>query len=297
MHDLIVVPVDGSKLAERAFALAVPLAQQHGARLALLHAQPRVLETIVRGGVTVLDPTFDNTRRQEMERYVKRAAKRVQKQTGIAVEPHVREGEAAEVIATFAAAAREGLVVMSSHGRGGFKRFWLGSVADRLLHQARVPVLLLKGGRSTGSRMTGAAVFTRMLVAVDGSERSEVALRAAQALLAGTGGSITLAHVIDSAVAVPATHLQQRPEQFIGESYLAPLAREATTDGVEVDYRVVVDDSVAPAIVQLAGELDADCVVVATRGAGATERLIFGSVADKVVRTSPVPVFVCPAVR
>ena len=96
---------------------------------------------------------------------------------------------------------------------------------------------------------------------------------------------------------VHALHLQQRPEQFVGESYLAPLAREATTEGVEVDYRVVVDDSVAPAIVQLAGELGADCVVVATRGAGATERLIFGSVADKVVRTSPVPVFVCPAVR
>lgn len=297
MYDLIVVPVDGSKLAERAFALAVPLAQQHGARLALLYAPPDLLQSIVRGGVTVLDPSLDNAQRLEMEKYVARTAKRLQKQTGVAVEPHVREGEAAEVIAAFAAEAREGLVVMSSHGRGGFKRFWLGSVADRLLHHARVPVLLLKGGRSTGSRMTGASVFARMLVAVDGSERSEVALRAAQTMLAGAGGSITLAHVIDSAVAVPATHLQQRPEQFIGESYLAPLAREATTDGVEVDYRVVVADAVAPALVELAGDLHADCVVVATRGAGGTERLLFGSVADKVVRTSPVPVFVCPAVR
>lgn len=297
MYDLIVVPVDGSKLAERAFALALPLAQQHGARLAILYVAPNTLQAIVRGGVTVLDPSLDNVRRRETEKYVVRTAKRLNKQTGVAVEPHVREGDPAEVIADFTAEARDALVVMSSHGRGGFKRFWLGSVADRLLHLARVPVLLLKGGRSTGSRMTGASVFKRMLVAVDGSERSEVALRAAQTLLEGAGGQVTLTHVVDAAGAMPATQLQQRPEQFISESYLAPLAREAASDRLEVDYQVIVDDAVAPALVKLAGELDADCIVVATRGAGGTERLVFGSVADKVVRTSPVPVIVCPATR
>lgn len=295
MYDLIVVPVDGSKLAERAFTLAIPLARQHGARLALLFAQPDVLQAIVGRGVTVRDPSLDNAQRLEMEKYVARTAKRLKKQTEVAVEAHVREGPAAEVIADFAAEARNALVVMSSHGRGGFKRFWLGSVADRLLHQARVPVLLLKGGRSSGTRMTGASAFARVLVAVDGSERSEVAVSATQTLLEGAGGRITLVHVVDAAVAMAATQLQQRPEQFVAESYLAPLARQATTDRLEVDYQVVVDDVVAPALVKLAGELDADCIAVASRGAGGADRLIFGSVADKVVRTATVPLFVCPA--
>lgn len=294
MYGRIVVPVDGSKLAERAAALAVPLAEQHGARLMVLHAHTPMLPLFLGGAAPVRDTALEQDQRQEQARYVTRLAKRLAKQTSAAVEDVFRDGPVVETIMKVATEGRAPLIVMSTHGRGGFKRFWLGSVADRLIRHATVPVLLLTGSRSTGKRLAGTPVFKHVLVTLDGSDRAEAALRAARALLAGVPGRITVAHVVHPMSALAATSLERDPEQVMVESYLEPLLAAQRGPGLTLDYDVVVDGNVARAILEVAKRSDVGAIAITSQGLAGVQRLVVGSVADKLIRTSPVPVLVCP---
>lgn len=296
MYDRIVVPVDGSKLAERALALAVPLAEQHGARLIVLHAHTPMLPLFLGGAAPVRDSALDEDQRQEQVRYVSRLAKRLAKQTSAPVEGVFRDGPVVETITKVAAEGRAPLIVMCTHGRGGFKRFWLGSVADRLIRHATVPVLLLTGSRSTGKRLTGTPVFEHVLVTLDGSDRAETALRAARALLASIEARITVAHVVHPMSALAATTMERAPVQVTVESYLEPLLDSQRAPGLTLDYDVIVDGNVARAILEVATRRDVGAIAITSQGLGGVQRLVVGSVADKLIRTSPVPVLVCPGV-
>lgn len=295
MHDLIVVPLDGSKLAERAMAMAVPLAEQQGARILLLGAYGPVLPIILGGGVPVREPALDRAWRGERATYLEKAARRLGAQTTVPVESRMVDGGAAEAIQQAAADARAALIVMTSHGRGGFKRFWLGSVADRVVRTATVPVLLLSGGRTTGTRQAGRPLFAHLLVALDGSRRAESAIPHARALLPATGSKLTLAHVVDPVLALPATSEAQRPEQVVVESYLAPLAHGLRSDALAVEHAVGIGEHVAAALIELAGTTGAGAIAITSHGAGELPRFVVGSTTDKLIRTSPVPILVCPA--
>lgn len=296
MYDRIVVPVDGSKLAERALSLAVPLAEQHGARLVVLHAHAPILPLTLGGGVPVRDPSLDETWRAEQERYVRRLAKRLEKQTRVPVEGAFRDGPVAETIARAGSETPGGLIVMSTHGRGGFKRFWLGSIADRVIRHSTVPVLLLTGNRSTGKRLAGAPLFEHVLATLDGSERAEAALRAARRLLGSGAGRVTVAHVVHPMSAVAATAMERRPEQVIIESYLEPLLARHPSPNLAMDFEVVVAGNVAAAILEVAKRRDVGAIAITSQGMGGVQRFVVGSVADKLIRTSPVPVLMCPGV-
>ncbi|MHB1298301.1 MAG: universal stress protein [Gemmatimonadaceae bacterium] len=295
MHDLIVVPLDGSKLAERAIALAVPLAEQHGARLVLLTVQHPILPLISGGGVPVRDPALDHERRQEQERYLNKTTKRLAKQTGVPVEGRLVVGETAEMIAKAGASATSGLIVMTTHGRGGFKRFWLGSVTDRVVRRAEVPVLLSTGNRSTGTRQAGRPLFNHLLVPLDGSKRAEMALRAARTLLEGVPGRLTLAHVVHPMMALAATKRGRTPDQEIVESYLEPLSREMSGPTLTVDHATLVNATVPTALMELVKTSHAECIAITSQGAGRLQTFMVGGTTDKLMRTSAVPVLVCPA--
>lgn len=294
MFDLIVVPLDGSRLSERALSLAVPLAEQHGASLALLHAHAPVLPLPLGGGAPARDPALELAAREEQSKYVTRLAKRIAKQSGLTVAPVLAEGAAAEAIVERAGTGRNALIVMSTHGRGGFKRFWLGSVADRVTRLAHVPVLLLTGNRSTGKRLAGTPLFRHVLVSLDGSPRAEGALRAAERLVSGAPASITLAHVVHPMTAVAAQAAARDPAREVIEGYLEPLIARHRREGLRLDHEVTVDGDVTGALLAMAARHEAGAIAITSQGLGGVQRFVVGSVADKLIRTSPVPVLVCP---
>jgi nucleotide-binding universal stress UspA family protein len=132
MYTSILVPLDGSPLGERALAQAVPIAEQHGARIVLLHVLEPINPLLMGGGVPVRDSALDLTWREDAKKYLAKAAARLRKRTMAPVEAVSREGRIVPVIAAYATEAGIDLIVMCTHGRGGFERFWLGSVADGL---------------------------------------------------------------------------------------------------------------------------------------------------------------------
>ncbi len=296
MISTILVPVDGSKLAERALAVAIPLAEQHDARLVVTLVHEPILPLVSGGGAPVRDPALDERHRAEQEASVMKLAQRTRKLTRVPVEAVFAHGRIVPTLVAQAAAMQASLIVASTHGRGGIQRFWLGSVADGLVRHAPVPVLLVRGNRPAAKRVVGTAPFTRALVPLDGSPRAEEALTAVSALLRGAPSRLTLLHVVHpmTAVAAAASDLAHGPEQEVATQYLEPLARRFAREQLDIRLDVRVDANVSRVVLEAAETHSAELIAIAGQGMSGLQRFVVGSVADKLIRTAAVPVLVVP---
>jgi nucleotide-binding universal stress UspA family protein len=139
----ILVPLDGSELAEAALPRVAALAQASGARVTLLQVVGPPTPELQPYEVAVL-PEDDEALAEQARRYLAGAAARLSER-GVGVESEVAFGWPAERIGAAAAEHHADLIAMSTHGRGGLDRLIVGSVADRVLRRAEVPVLLVRG--------------------------------------------------------------------------------------------------------------------------------------------------------
>jgi nucleotide-binding universal stress UspA family protein len=138
VYSSITVPLDASELAEQALSHAIEIAKRFGAQVELLTVVPTVLEdTIEREGA---GDTFD-PRTLEAQEYLQAVAGRLTDE-GISVSTTVRRGDVAEEIIDHASHCD--LIVMCTHGRSGLGRWVYGSITDRTLRHAGVPVLLVR---------------------------------------------------------------------------------------------------------------------------------------------------------
>lgn len=145
MYEEILVPLDGSELAETALPHARALAKAYDGRITLMsimepvtvYTQPGVVGPIVSVGIDIEEEL------RRIREYLDKVADRL-KTESIDVRIVVREGDPASEIIDYAAANQEDIIVMSTHGRSGIQRWVYGSVADRILRSANAPVLLIR---------------------------------------------------------------------------------------------------------------------------------------------------------
>lgn len=278
----ILTPLDGSRLAEESLRAACATARRAGAvlHMALVH-HPVAPDADSAAMATAIDE-IDRLAREGEEQYLAQVADRMRLQYGIHVETKILDGPVAETLAAYVTHLGVGLVVMTTHGRGAVSRFWLGSVADHLLRHLDVPLLLLRHKEEPvhDSRMA----FRRMLIALDGSERAEAVLEPALALCPPPTAEIALLRVVSRDADGAAQG------RGAAAAYLDEVADRLERRGCRVSTTVVVSDSPAQAILDQARPEATDCVAIATRGALGVKRLVLGSVTDKVVRGSEVPV-------
>jgi len=187
------------------------------------------------------------------------------------------------------------LVVMGTHGRRGFRSLLIGSVAEEVMRETPCPVLAVR--QSDPPDVPGA--LRRILVPLDFSPQAAGAIRTAKALARIDGGTVHLLHIVETAI-LPDFYYAASESLFLAEPEIrAEAARrlerlDRETDGdppVEVEIEVIGGHA-ASDIGRRATEWEADLVVLPTRGHEGVERLLLGSVADKVLRTTPVPVLV-----
>ena len=135
----ILVPVDFSKGSDRAVAQAEQLARALSAPLELFHAYQRPVFALPDASVSV-SPTYvaDLTDRAQRELYRHRDALA---ERGLVANTKLLEGNAAQAIVERAQALQASMIVIGTHGRSGFRRFLLGSTAERVVRMATVPVL------------------------------------------------------------------------------------------------------------------------------------------------------------
>ena len=282
----IVVATDFSPTAEHAQRVAHRLAAAFGAELHLLHVR-----------VLLEDPHLGEEQRHQFERMLSdsdASTRGALEAAGAAAAdvrtvPHLVRGlSESEAIAETARDLDADLIVMGTHGRRGLSHVLLGSVAERVVRSAPVPVLTVR------QDSVDLESVRRILVPHDFSSHSEGAIRVAGAWADALGSSITLFHAVEPVVypdfyavdVLPgelSERLQRRSRDALEEAASTLLA------GRTCEVRVVAGRA-GEAIVETAVPTDFDLVILGTRGLSGLEHLLLGSVAEGVIRRASVPV-------
>ena len=295
MFHTLLVPIDGSPFSERALTLAVPIAQQHGASLVLTMAHPLPSTTDGVAGMTIRNPVAERDVRQHLRQHLERVARRIATKYRVTTSTQFREGPIVDEIEQAAADASADLIVLTTHGRGGLSRMWLGGVTDALLRRATRPVLVTRTARKWTLTTANEPVFPRIIVALDGSPNSERALADSLRLVGDNPGHLVLVRAEDAAVASLTNTWVAETIRALQADYLEPIAATHRTRALQITTRAVVQSDAARAILDVAKEENAFMIAVATHGRTGFRRALLGSVADKVIRGASVPVLVCPA--
>ncbi len=145
MYKNILLPLDGSPLSEKAIPYAAEMARKFGARLHLLRCM--MLPEAAMVGMDVTLPQhyadFQTEEKKHIEQYLERQSQTPELK-GLVEHVRVPFGAPGEAILEYADVEQVDLIVMSSHGRSGFSRFVYGSVAEKVMHHAQCPILVVK---------------------------------------------------------------------------------------------------------------------------------------------------------
>lgn len=293
MYRSILVPLDGSLLSEQSLPYAVALARRSGASLHLAYVHTPL---IIGEGVMYLG-TPDVQLWEEEKNYLLRLVDRLKKMGLDKLSAHVLEGPIAQALQEQARSEGCDLVVMTTHGRGPVSRFWLGSVADQLLHRLSTPLLLIRTREETLPLTTEPEV-RNVLVALDGTPEAERILQPAGTLAKLLGASCTLLRVVPSVVAY-SVYPEKAVDAALADKlqdeahvYLQRIAASLRDQGIPTQTRVLLHAHPATAIENEAANGEYGLLALETHGRCGLARLFLGSVADKVVRSATVPVLV-----
>lgn len=298
MLQTLLVPLDGSGFGEESLPWARTLARCSGADVAVAHVHvPHVPDHLLANtqyqyeGVDLKE--YDHQDHVEEETYLQGVAERLARELGREVQPVLLEGEVTEAIDRFAGRSGPGMIVMTTHGRSGFDRVVLGSVADAVVRNAPWPVLLI---RSRGKE-PGAAEdirLRRILVPLDGSEGSERILPHAAELARDAGAQLELLRVvvpgsIMGSGMLPVSMAARAEARRSARAYLEEVAERLHPTGLEVSVRVEEHAHSTRGILETMRGERPDLVAMATHGYGMLARAVLGSVADQLLRRSDVP--------
>jgi nucleotide-binding universal stress UspA family protein len=294
----IVLAYDDSPGSRIALEYACALTHD-GATLTVAHAVDEAALAVTAMTATEfgpLDPTPLITAVDERGAEVLQSAVDACAARGVAAERVFIHDAAARGISSLVDDGTVDLVVVGTHGRGGIAHAALGSVAEGILRASAVPVLVLTG-HAPAPR--GAPLFERALVAIDDSLPAQAAVAVAARLSAGESTHLTLCTVIDSRdlLAKSASYgYDPRPlEADLHATATALLERARASAGTRVDAAIAVEGEPAQTIEHTAMQRNCGLIVIGSHVRRGLERLLFGSVAEAVMRGSAVPVLVVPS--
>ena len=288
MFKKILVPLDGSDRAEQAVVIAVKLAEFARSEIILLRVPDYAATTAPFEEVSdytwmrdSLDPAQD-----EAQAYLSFVQNKIA-HPDIMVRTIVAEGDRADGIVKTAVSAKIDLIVMSTHGRTGLSRMMLGSITKKVLQKAPCPVLAVRS----------AEAINRILIPLDGTRLSESALDPGLAAAKATGSRITLIRVHSEVPLYPeqTTPVEQFDtdiNQFLPELYyenatqrLQQIVTNQQGSGVDIDFKILTGE-VASTILDYIHAEKIGLVVMATHGRTGLNRLIYGSITEKILHNT-----------
>lgn len=291
----VLTPLDGSRFGEFALPYAADIADRTRSSLHLVHAHvpdPRNRRPEP-ATLPVSSPAPWEQRLRARQGYLTDAVRRFGLEVGSATALLAEEG-VPTTIRRHAEALGSDLIVMSTHGRTGLDRLWLGSVADTVARSTRIPVLLVRprwARRSSG----GLSGIKRVLVPLDTDGVGEEILDPVMRLGEPLGWRFVLLHVVSTRLLLGARpypiHVQNLDrERRRGREYLHAVASEFHSRGLSAEVRVVEATAPDRAILRLSRSGEVDMVAMASHGRGGLTRAVLGSVADRVLAGTALPV-------
>jgi nucleotide-binding universal stress UspA family protein len=286
MWKRILVPLDGSNLAQLALAYAEELSAAFSSELILLYVnEPR-------------EDQYRHMHQLYLEEVAKQVKEHVKKRAR--VKTVVLTGEPAEEIIGYAEKNKVGVIIMASHGRSGIMAWATGGVADKVLHTTKVPVLLIRVTKLPRKALPK-RLLERVLLPLDGSEAGEAAVPYVQKLITKLGSEVILFGVVAAGqhvrtvggldyILYPEAELELIKTE--AREYLERLCQRLGGRKGRVRFKLKVGDNIAGEIVKFAKRNGVGLIAISAHGHSGIEKWVFGSVANKIVQASKVPVLV-----
>ena len=280
----ILVPLDGSSLAERALPAALALARAFSTttpcELHLLRVVPPIM--------VALEPTLYTETiqlgEQEAASYLAAAALEYGDDS-VPITTSALTGSVAETIIHYAQENDVDLIVISSHGRSGISRWVYGSITEKVLHQACCATLII---REQVEQVAGQ--FQKILVCLDGSDLAAQILDTALAIAHCTQADVVLLRVVEPASLLfdmeTADQVQENVnalEKDAAEAYLNQLMQQLPQTNGRLSAHILYG-SPADTIINFAQEQQVDLIAISSHGRSGISRWVYGSVAEKVMR-------------
>jgi nucleotide-binding universal stress UspA family protein len=286
----ILCPVDLSDASRHAIANAVVLGRWYGATITALHVwNPIVIPST---DFTLVGPIPPSTFTPgELEDVRAQVARWMATAQGVDVEVLVQNGQPARQILQTAEALPADLIVMGTHGHGGFEHLVLGSVAEKVVRRATGPVLTVPPDARTTSKLP----FKHLLCPVDFSESSLAAFDFALSLAKEGDADLTMLHVFEwpedgeplatRSFSVP-EYLRDREDE--ARAKLDALVPDGARDWCRLHTRLAHGKPYRE-ILGIASDDDADLIVMGVHGRNAIDLMLFGSTTNQVVRRATCP--------
>jgi nucleotide-binding universal stress UspA family protein len=299
MFDRILVPLDGSRLAEAALPAAEAFRRALGSSITLIHVLESAAPKAVHGEHHLRE-------KREAEEYLEEAEHRY-----FPAKPkilrHVHTGGTSDVSTSLAEHSREldqSLIVMCVHGKGGLARMVEGNLAQRIVGTHTVPVLLVKAAGGAPF----APSFRLILVALDGNSEHEQGLPIAAELAAKTGARLLLATIVPTLTTLKGEKeatgrlLPGAMAELLAQSetsaaiYLKEHEDELSRQGIAVETAIRTGNP-ARQIAHLARDTAADLVIIGTHGKMGTKAFWAGSMAHRIIGSTSTPLLLVPQER
>lgn len=285
MFEKIAVALDGSELAEVAIPHGEELASRLGSELILFHVCNPGNRQYHHMHQLYLEKMGDTVRKQ-LRKSRARAGE-------VKVSAEALVGEPVETICDYIEKGDIGLMIMAASGASGLKLWMLGSVADKVFRTCASPAMLVREELPKGKGKR----INRILVPLDGSEASKIAVPYAEELALKLKASITLFQMAERVlpfvpmapqVEADFTKLNVTEKKRARDNVVS-IEKELRGKGIPVTHSVTSGDDPATAIIEVGKQVGADLVVMSTRGQSPITRWVLGSTAEKVLRQGELP--------
>jgi nucleotide-binding universal stress UspA family protein len=296
MYSRMLIPLDGSKTAEKVLPYARRLATVSHVGVELLGV---VEMSDIAGDIASNEAPYAEALIREAVRdsrdYLENLAKTFRNET---VRCSVEQGRPEDIIIAAAAADKDTLIAMATHGRSGVSRWLLGSVTEKVLRGTVNPLLVVRAPED--SRTEGEAALSSIIVPLDGSDIAETVLSAVAALAKALDLQVILIRIYGLPLAtyggddyyVPDYLELKNQIKDEADGYLSSRASLLRTQGVANVATVAIEGSAAEAIISLARKTPDNLVAMSPYGRSGLPRWVLGSVTEKVVRHCEDPVLI-----
>lgn len=284
MINHILVPLDGSSLAECVLPHVIAIAPVTNARVTLLH----VLQPLQNGrGGTAVDPIEWHLQKQNSEKYLDQLVGQLNKSGILGVERLILEGSPANSVVDFAHNNNVDLIVLSTHGQSGLSGWNVSSVVQKILLRSYKSILLVRAYLPSSAGTTKVR-YKRLFIGMDCSPRSEFVLPYAISLAQAHKSQVILETVVEKPQAINRFPLSEEDSNFINKfvernyeaasRYLKQLVTQFSMKDLKLKAHVSTGDSAVGVLHDMAEESNADLVMLVAHGYTGERRWPYGSV-------------------
>jgi nucleotide-binding universal stress UspA family protein len=280
----LLVPLDGSSLAECVLPHVIAIAPVSNARVTLLHVmqQPQASR-----GTDAVDPIEWHLQKQNSEKYLDQIVSQLNNAGVLGVERVILEGNPANSVIDYARANSVDLIVLSTHGKSGLSGWNVSSVVQKILLRSYKSILLVRAYIQSSGALTKVR-YKRLFLGMDGSPRSEFVLPFAIGLAQFHTAQLILETVVEKPHSITRFPLSKEDEDLVNKlveknyqsasRYLEQLEAQFSQKELKLQTHVSVGDNAITVLHDMAEESNADLVLLAAHGYSGEKRWPYGSV-------------------